>query len=146
MYKIIILFTVIHDARFIVCQVFLAKACFWICSSIALACFTLLRRGTCWVTSVTSDSATSQIVARQATMVSVHGILQAMVSYYILNLFLLIKKNCVLFSVGKTMANSCSGGKNTKKKKKKGNIWAASSLLVSNNDQKCCCCLETTNV
>ena len=52
-------------------------------------------------------------------MVSVHGILQAMVSYYILNLFLLIKKNCVLFSVGKTMANSCSGGKNTKKKKKK---------------------------
>ena len=53
-------------------------------------------------------------------MVSVHGILQAMVSDYILNLFLLIKKNCVLFSVGKTMANSCSGGK--KKKKKKSNI------------------------
>ena len=49
-------------------------------------------------------------------MVSVHGILQAMVSDYILNLFLLIKKNCVLFSVGKTMANSCSGGKKKKKK------------------------------
>ena len=65
-----------------------------------------------------SDSATSQIVACQATMASVHGILQAMVSYYILNLFLLIKKNCVLLSVGKTMANSCSRGKNTEKKKK----------------------------
>ena len=36
-----------------------------------------------------------------------------------LNLFLLIKRNCVLFSVGKTMANSCSGDKNTGKKRKK---------------------------
>ena len=98
-----------------------------------------------------SDSATSQTVACQATMASVHGILQAMVSYYILNLFLLIKKNCVLLSVGKTMANSCSRGKNTEKKKKKkerkkSNILAASSLLVSNNDQKCCCSLGITNV
>ena len=52
-------------------------------------------------------------------MVSVHGLLQAVVSYYKLYLFLLIKRNCVLFFVGKTMANSCSGGKNTGKKLKK---------------------------